>query len=379
MISIQKDVSILKLEELFESVDSSPSVLRLPAKFDCSGLGGILPAVMQSVCHWARTTTQATLKSYSSQPLSRAFEDLSNTPHGMVASYMAKSAEDGRGNIVDRKSRMTLIRENVIAMDSYDIRSTMKGPGAFLCCFSGAKNEYLAPLYISQQSLRQRIDFENLFEMILEKIGVNFSQTESLHAIYGLAYELFENTHDHARTDEIGTDYSWEYPNVRALLIRQIKSTAMREHRDHFFGDASGFLSTYKQILDEPSSKSAQFVELSVFDSGPGMISRWTHSQESSQTGHDLTAAEEKEIVSHLFMPGVTTKRLADGSGFGLRNVIDDLASLQAYLRIRTGRICLAQRFKPDSNEFRPLNWNKNRATLPPTTGTLFTIVIPVV
>lgn len=74
----------------------------------------------------------------------------------------------------------------------------------------------------------------------------------------------------------------------------------------------------------------------------------------------------------------VTTKDSVT-SGMGLHNAVQALNKLKAYVRLRTGRVCLYQAFQGQDQvvEFNPKNWSGDRE-LVAAEGTVFTICIPV-
>ena len=86
----------------------------------------------------------------------------------------------------------------------------------------------------------------------------------------------------------------------------------------------------------------------------------------------------ELEATLECFKKHVTTKDSVT-SGMGLHNAVQALNKLKAYVRLRTGRVCLYQAFQGQDQvvEFNPKNWSGDRE-LVAAEGTVFTICIPV-
>jgi hypothetical protein len=80
--------------------------------------------------------------------------------------------------------------------------------------------------------------------------------------------------------------------------------------------------------------------------------------------------------VHECFIPGNTSDG-EYGLGEGLPNVLESLASLKAFLRVRTGRLCLEQSFFNGANKFALEHWQPKTPILKDTIGAQFTAIIP--
>jgi hypothetical protein len=78
------------------------------------------------------------------------------------------------------------------------------------------------------------------------------------------------------------------------------------------------------------------------------------------------------------FKKHFTTKD-SSTSGMGLHNAIQALNKLKAFVRLRTGRLCLYQTFQGHDQvvEYNPKKWDGD-SELAAAEGTVFTICIPV-
>ncbi|WP_247591635.1 hypothetical protein [Ralstonia pseudosolanacearum] len=124
------------------------------------------------------------------------------------------------------------------------------------------------------------------------------------------------------------------------------------------------------------SGVQSHFLELTVLDTGPGLVRRWL-SRFPEKALSELSIADEVEIVKRCFEMHASTKENRS-SGGGLDRVVQTLTELKGFLRLRTGRICLVQDFSSDkSRAFSPRHWDTAQEELPLTTGAVYSIIIP--
>ena len=122
---------------------------------------------------------------------------------------------------------------------------------------------------------------------------------------------------------------------------------------------------------------SKAFLEITVFDTGPGLVRRWLSAQSQATNLANIKVEEEFEVVRSCFSEHVTTKSIL-GSGQGLPTVLETLKKLRAFLRLRTGRLCLVQDFsEPTSVDFSLKHWLAAKPLLPDTLGAVYSIVVP--
>jgi hypothetical protein len=258
----------------------------------------------------------------------------------------------------------------------------MNGRGAILTCFSGAKNEFLLPLYERSNfdGVRGIGDFENLTQRLIAVCDPSVLRNMPATFIQSLALlirELFENTNDHASTDEFGRKYSWSYPNVRGILAKYISFSPHEKNVMESFDDVPHRLFFQKAMLNYSASKTIDFLELAVIDCGPGIAKRWLSHVRPHENIDDISIDEEEKLVKETFELGKTSKPI-NGTGVGLYTVIKSLVLLKALLRLRTGRLCLYQDFSGGAaSTFEPRHWLNERKELARTVGTSYSILIP--
>jgi len=384
VISFKSNLTLVEIEDWYSKLQNNSNInVRLPEHLKQGGSFGITSAIIQFIATWSRTKKNSTLFPYSQYVDVMSYEKLLHQPHGLIACYMAKNISDPRSNIL-RKSKVLAQAVPVIeAMQKSELRKTMNSRGAILACFAGARNEFLVPLYEypNLQGLRGIRDFELLTQQLINccapSVLQHLSETQ-VRTISLLIHELFENTNDHATSDENGQDYHWEYPNVRSIITKHIPFSPNDEKSIKALSDVPHRLFFQKALLNSSATRVVDFFEVTVIDSGPGIAKRWLSHVNPKKKIDNIPIDTEEKFIKEAFQLGKTTKNIS-GTGIGLDTVIKSLAKLKALLRLRTGRLCLYQDFSGNNakDEFHPSHWLKERTELPKTVGTAFSILIP--
>jgi hypothetical protein len=391
MITVKSKISHLEIEKIRNNLtDQKADVLRLPIHLELGGAFGLPVSIIQLVADWSFKQPEAKLRLYSSLDDDEQLSKFAGTPHGMVSLYFSNILQGKDGHEQPAKGFRSHIIPYVMAMQESKYEGSMQGRGAFLCCFASARNEFLFPLYQSaeQKKLRSRNEFPILIQQILQKVApeaIRRLDKNDLSNISQLVYELFSNTHHHARTD---VNDNLIQRGVRGLYIKYI-SQGHGESREESFASNDINLNRFLiRAITEPKKKSVRniqtnlaksFLEISVFDTGPGLARRWIHSKRNSEldgTRANLTINEEFKLVRECFISGHTSNN-EYGRGEGLPNVLESLANLRAFLRLRTGRLCLEQDFYQYSKEFSLTHWLPQQPELAETLGARFTAIIP--
>jgi hypothetical protein len=383
------------LEDFVAKMRASPGEpVRMPIKLEMGGGLGRGVHAVQVLATWARLGVErpplVISKSFAESEATR--ERFASTLPGMAAVYFAKYL-DCEGQHVARTDALGIVAPRVDAMQRENFPNTLRGVGTALCCFGGARNEFLKPLYglPRQGSVRDEGGFRLLVPRLLASVGggilerMNSGQLDYLSA---LVYQLFLNADEHGSNDAFGERYA---SSMRGITIRTtslhdvsgliveldddiaLKSFLLRQtkvaHPDH---SAEGRAAAAKA----PPSGPPQFVELSVFDTGPGLGLRWLSKTSGARSYGDFTVAQEQEAVLTCFDKYATTKA-SERFGQGLTAAVMALERLDAFMMLRTGRVSLYQDFSADRGKrFAP----KRRflKALPEMAGTAFTICFKV-
>jgi len=144
----------------------------------------------------------------------------------------------------------------------------------------------------------------------------------------------------------------------------------VERHQDDPIGS---FLANHSTFSNEGRLR---MLEISVFDSGPGLVRRYKH----LATLEDVTAEEEKESVLECF----TKHRTSSGAkhrGIGLDAAIRALTAVGGFMRLRTGRLCLYRDFGKcplsAGTALQLKSW-PGEAAWEEAVGTVYTFIVPV-
>ena len=229
---------------------------------------------------------------------------------------------------------------------------------------------------------------ERKFDALATLIRTRLMEGETVHpdllpTLAFCAFELFTNTHDHARSglhdDRAGTPagaapaISLRGITVRKLGVGEADVARMAGGSSPF----SGYLT--RAMADRGRRKQRWFMEVSVFDSGPGYASRLKNAPLE-----ELTDDDERQAVRRCFLKHVGTKDRA-GKGIGLTDTGEQIAAARGFFRLRTGRLSVCAALDGglatyDAAHPPLVDWNSGDAEFTPkapAVGTLFSLVLP--
>lgn len=271
---------------------------------------------------------------------------------------------------------------------------------SFLYCLDAFPGSFPPKLYITDEPprLMEPSGFNTLFEAMVESVSSEHRLKTSLmlmsESVGAILYELFKNTHDHAREglrkerlgDSVRGIYMRFYPVQgfgwlenqtdeqqlsRNILERELAASV----KAYFRGDVRG-----------RRSNLSGFLELSVIDSGPGLAAKWMNVHLDCESPYDAVLA--------CFRKGATTTG-DSAKGYGLFKVLTLLNQLKGAIRVRTNEIHLFRGFslapglgvkskdgEPDTPEFKLFDWKKGLTTdkasaYSKVEGTLVSIILP--
>lgn len=392
MISIQQAISLQEIENEYSLLGSDEAeILRVPTSLKYGGGIGVSAALIQFFASWSRQQSTPILRLYPSPDTEGTFKSLAREPHGMAGLYFSQKIENSNQESFPSKYGLTFVVPQILAMQAGEYLNTMHGRGIFLACFANAKNAFIHPFYSrgTSDSLRGREDFHTLAIQLIKTCAPSAMKTISTRgfsSISNLIYELFRNTDEHAQTDEFGDTYS---RNLRGVMVKFISYSAEAVSSEINSEDFSQNMFILRTLANQKthkeeggrqkSVKDASFIELTVFDTGPGLVRRWLRKNMPDKDIKKLNISEEVTFVKKCFEQHETTKD-GKGSGHGLDLVLQSLTELNAFLRLRTGRVCLVQDFSSVSRKktgFVPRHWLKERHELPLVAGASYSIIIP--
>ena len=217
-----------------------------------------------------------------------------------------------------------------------NIRAASRGPQFEILCADHLDKAAPSLLYDRDVEGQPTLKHPESFMLVASKIRTAVSPYELPRtsaarfdsALGGALYELFRNTEEHARVDDVGDKLKRSLRGIQARR-HSIAPTKLRE-----LVAGSPPLADFCERLRplRATNLQIQLIEISVLDSGPGYAASITGRPLAS-----LTLQEEARAVRDCFLKHATRKEQTR-SGLGLCNVVDILRDHGGFLRLRTGR-----------------------------------------
>lgn len=256
-------------------------------------------------------------------------------------------------------------------MDAQDFDQVVKGRCIDLLCVGGSKIHYLKPLFASRGKAKEKDAMAPVMRKLVDRTtqqsraGVPDSLVDAL-ALFSA--ELIQNTQDHATSDHTGRPYLSHVEGMLVGWTRFYEST----FKDDFAGNP--ILSKYwedEAARTDTGEMSLRAFEVSYFDSGPGLVSRFT-----GKRVQDMSLEDERRALLQCLKHKSTSKSQT-AAGEGLPSVLQELRQIGGLMRIRTGRLSMFNAFKPGDNRdlFAFNNWTE--ASLSPVQGAVISILVP--
>ncbi len=353
--------------------------LQIPTRAKHQAAGGEV-AFVQALYTWANSAHPAELMSYAEGPADVVQIDrLADRLYGLVAILVADTISSIRGpNLTELLRRAALARLAILQSESPEGGS--RGPQLEIVCIDHLAKSYPRAFYTQDEEGMRRVKKLPAFNQFASAVVKELVPTELshsvpdgfAHALGGALHELFRNTEEHGRVNDRG--------DVPAKSVR-----GFHARRHSVTPDTVAVLAAEAKPLSDyvarlrparAGNRDIQLIELSVFDTGPGMA--------PSLSGRPLASinpVEELDLVRQCFRENVSRKSLSS-AGLGLPTVIDLLRERGGFLRLRTGRLGLfcdlgLEDQKPFGEPPELRAWSGPEVELAPVAGTLFTLMFP--
>lgn len=196
-----------------------------------------------------------------------------------------------------------------------------------------------------------------------------------------ILFELMKNTWEWARQDADGVALD---PNLRGLLVRYFakKRTSLLKDSIAHKGLNQYFSSN---ILSENSLGEIYFLEISVFDSGIGMVDRYSELDPEAKNLTPVNVVKQCLIKHNTTATGLGKK----DKGRGLDRILSTIDK-KGFLRIKTGEVCVYRNMvsdpylsieKGNADQMLLFDWttdsSKNFRSHPFAAGATITIIYP--
>jgi hypothetical protein len=378
-LEIRGSITIPEVESLLSQINSGSSKLLLARHIKDWRIGAEA-ALMQFFFTWARRTALPIIVTHirPNEDPSTQLDSLISRPFGFAALLMAADVVTRNEKQSVRAEAYQSAKKRVDRMFR-SLADAGRGTNVFLACVDHSTKSNVPHFYYSDGKVRGQREFVVLVnEMIGRSKGrISFALNKAQLAQLGLVTsELFHNTHDWARTDELDVPLK---KSLRGLLFET--HTVSQLELNRLVEKAPALRSFFSHVLEEQVTTKSSFLEMSVFDSGIGLAKRWL----GSQWKKNLSPSAELNACKDCLRKGKSTSSQTT-RGFGLFDVFKTLSELGAFLRIRSGRLNLYRDFRhlpySISDEDNPTlnDWSTASEQITAGTGvegTLYTFLVP--
>ncbi|MBN9672171.1 hypothetical protein [Roseibium aggregatum] len=327
---------------------------------------------------WARQNhPAATLRLSDDVNPEHAAETLVSRTYGIVAAAFADRiiGRDGSRDVTAGMLRVISHRLRELYGGPFD--RMIHGQSLPLLSVDHLERHGPNPFLYDPETGEVRNDFLGLVrQALIRLIEPKRLRQEDIDAelLANLFKELFSNTHLHARTDLTGALYRRSARGI-IFALRPVDLS-----QDTFAADLTPLRQYFLGIKPFARRTRVEFLEVSVFDSGPGLAAR----AQGSEISGEMPIEREYDLVHKCFLKNVTTQS-DPAHGLGLPRVMLALKASGGFLRLRTGRLALYKWFSPGIEQPRIANDDLHFVDangLHPSpyarvAGTVFSVLIP--
>lgn len=361
MIRVDTELSLEKFEAILSQISYKNDELMLANSIKAEAFGGIA-GLVQLIITWSKkSASQHDLKIYGEDLHSQSVLNFAKTVHGLTAVNSSNSVRAVSTDIeLKRSDLLRLSIPFVLAMHSKDIselKEYYKSTIPLVCIDNARSILWPIRLYRKENIVRSKEDFEYLLKSCIDSLGsAKFEGVDYqlLRSAARLLHEAFLNTHDHARRDFNGDGLR---RSVRGVLIgeRDLNINQLIE-RSAEGAPLRSYFSEWKPIKNSLSN--ARFMDISIFDSGPGLAQTWLARQGKLKRGlidDDIQLKDELGAVTACLNKGFGVKS-GFTNGNGLFRIMEVVSKAGGFVRIRTGRLSLVKAFPQDAPPLEPSN-----------------------
>lgn len=351
MVTVNTDFDLDIFEAALSEIAAGDTKLRLASRIKAEAVGG-LAAMVQLIITWARAGgTETELQVHAKDLADPAMSRFACTVTGLTALNFARQIHTVQGqHPIERAAAMNLALPFVEAMHARSLvplRDFSKTTIPLLCLDNARSFRRPTRLYQAQDRVRDRADIADLLAACFEAVGPDFRRAVGAKLVTSaasLVYEAFLNTHEHAQADFRGDRLA---RSVRGVLVgyRSVAVAALAAAA----GRSAPLLRHFEDWRpDHPDAQHAQFMDISIFDSGSGLAQTWLARQSGLARGiveEAIPLEVEFQAVLACLRKGGTTK-IGDTSGNGLYRIMEVVRQAGGFIRIRSGRLSLGRAFE---------------------------------
>lgn len=289
---------------------------------------------LQALASIARNSDEKILLLQNSANHDSVLTELCNYAPGLTATRLNKSIQIGNEQVL-RRNALIQAQAKVIASDAQQYDQIIKGRCIDLSCISGADRQFLSPLFTNKnrESVRNSSLMKSTMVSIFKQINKReFSDLEpDLIKAFGIfGCELFKNTQEHACFDEIGNPYIAHVEGVIASWSDLTSGMYEQDFQGH--PKLMQYWNNNVATSRESSKQSLRCMQVSFFDTGPGLVGR--------AFGRNRNIQSERDALIQCIGKNFTTKD-ESGAGNGYPTILTQLSKVGGLIRIRSGNQCL--------------------------------------
>lgn len=327
---------------------------------------------LQMVVTLARQRLQSDyLEIHPNVPEGAAIEGVCSYSPGIAGVRLARGIRQGTLEI-DRRDVLRAAAEKMQATDAGNFDQVVHGRSLDLICVAGSKVQYLRPLFTARGVVKEHTEMRKTMQTLVGFVNKQSKDKvpESLVDSLGLfSSELIQNTQEHAVKNHAGKPY---LAHVEGMMLGWTRFSEELFSED-FSGNANLRAYWDKESGETGSGMtSLRAFEVSYFDSGPGLVSRF-----KGRPVTDMTLKEERNFLLECLKHKSTSKS-EDAAGEGLPSVLSELKKVSGLMRIRSGRLSIFNVFSREDTQrdlFDFEDWSDT--PLAPAEGAVISILVP--
>lgn len=389
MLKIKQKLTLDYIEELLGKIYSDYSEeLIIPNKINYKGFG-VFPALIQYYNTWLRTNAEKIIIDIQ-KGNEEGLKDFAFSYHGYYLLLMAwKKVSIHNSNSENIKYDFRPFTSKMFNLIDF-LHPDLPKEDILLTCFDHFPVDKGLVNWLYSSDGEFPIDEENLssnFYRALQhsirnyKTVVGSKVSLIFDDLTGIIWELMKNTHEWAKKDHLNKEVL--FPNGRGVFIKFHRSNL--ENLNIYAENHKGLLEYYSR-KEELAKAKKYFLEVSIYDSGPGLVKRFL----GSKWNENLDIQEQVNIVKRCLTVHSTSAKGMNKihKGAGLDRTLSILNEMEGFLRIRSGNVALYRDLvaKPYIKGANPeqieLNdWSSHSVTkftkMPHAEGTLITLAFP--
>lgn len=390
-IKIPSKISVEILEGILKKISFAPKSvdLLLPISIDYRGFG-IVPNLFLVLFTWMRNNDGSIILTINKDDA----EEMKNFACSFYG-YMILSTFWRHCDILNDKNETIKSQfkdyTSLMHFNIESLSSDLPKESVMIPCYDHYSNEKGLPHWFYPYDFSFSAtpsNLENSIYHIFKKLSINYqgrvnrNLADSFDDVVKIIWELLKNTDEHAKKDYL--QQSKLLPSSRGLFMRIQKSskTIFTNNTQH-----NGLKNYYNSSLCDNEEHNF-ILEISVFDSGPGLVKRFLGKNWSNFE----SVNNDVDIVRKCLIKGQTSVITSEGKnkGYGLDEVLRLLYLKKGFLKIRTGRVSLYRdmintpyKITHDPKEIDLRDWETNSSDeyseMNYTEGTLITLAYPLI